>query len=1121
MNPDYRSQLEKLLQDSLQQKIELAEELRLARDSIERDRYQRQIVQTEADITRFEVELGQLPHSLAVERQYLKNILNTYSDLGTHYTELRSNLTLDQSEKRRHSALVELLSHHLPPDDRSSAFLNPLLSGEIETRLPGPILQQVALLPVAAILGAPGAGKSFTLRRLALHYAQMALDQTPSTSNDPHAGKIPLLIPLGGYDGSDLLDYARTFLSLRPNRRQFDYVYSSQLAARLETLLEAGRLLLMFDALNEVSEQYRPAAYAGLKQLLLNYCSPNQETPNTFLLTCRDADYTANFTELPRLVLQPLDDPTIAIFLQNYFPHEPTTPTAIQSALDANQGQPRHMVRNPYFLKIVVDLYTAGQPIPQTRGELLQAFHSQLLDQVLTRASDSLDKTLLTDLLPGYILTASRFETLPPDLQTQARLHLAGLLNPFLAQLAFAMFSDASQGTETTRAKAFQILPSKSAISLESYDAEGDLRTQFIDRSRGKLLQLAALGGFISLTNHPESAQKDRLRYGHQLLQEYFAAAYLLTNTTEEWKVAAHSYDFDEVLPFFTDLSPTPAKIIQYIQSFDLRLAARCAGLLPNARLDPTLRDSLLTASLALLNTLSTYDLQVALDALTSLRAIPQLLDLLNNADSWMRLKAIEALKELNAKEATSQLLKWLTGEDTQLCSNAMEALIALNAKESIPPLLQQLKDENSKVRSKAIQALRELGTKEAISPLLQHLKDEDSNIRSSVVETLKELGAKEVIPQLPDLLTDEDSWVRLKAIEAMVGLGAKEYIPQLIERLTDPDRSVRSSAVQALKELNVKEAVPQLVNRLTDLDSQVRSSATEALVALEARAAIPQLLEWLTDFDNQACSSAIQILGELDVKEAISQIIKCLTAKDNKVRFNAVQALIKLKGDSSISDILPMLQDQDSDVRSITMQALVDLTGNNSIPYLRPLLQDKYWRLRSRTMAALIKLEGSKAIPYLRPLLQDHYERMRLRAVQIFTELGDSSIVPDILPLLQDKVGFVRSGAMEALVQLGAGSLSQTLSLLQDADSLDRSKLLGILAKLGDSSAVLHILPLLQNTHHIVRSTAIRTIGELADRSTVDLLTPFLTHPNPTIHGEIKSLREKLKRRFRLPKDY
>lgn len=144
------------------------------------------------------------------------------------------------------------------------------------------------------ILGEPGAGKTFSLWRIAADYAQKALEQSGQI--------LPVVIPLNRWDS--------------PNLTLHDFVLEQlgDLASHFAALYQSKRLLPLFDALNEIPFDQREEKLPQVRAWLERY-------PTAFvLLTCRLRDYRGPLEqELDRLTIEPLDPPRIHDFLHNYF----------------------------------------------------------------------------------------------------------------------------------------------------------------------------------------------------------------------------------------------------------------------------------------------------------------------------------------------------------------------------------------------------------------------------------------------------------------------------------------------------------------------------------------------------------------------------------------------------------------------------------------------------------------------------------------------------------------------------------------------------------------------------------------------------------------------------------
>lgn len=140
-----------------------------------------------------------------------------------------------------------------------------------------------------AVLGEPGAGKSFSLERIAVEYARAALASVDAP--------VPLLIPLGRW--------TRAEMSLPA---LIEHVLPG-VGGLLARLLEQGRLVLLLDAVNEIPTGQRSRKAGQIKALA------GDERIAAVIASCREKDFAELALPFDTLSLQPLNPPQIRDFL--------------------------------------------------------------------------------------------------------------------------------------------------------------------------------------------------------------------------------------------------------------------------------------------------------------------------------------------------------------------------------------------------------------------------------------------------------------------------------------------------------------------------------------------------------------------------------------------------------------------------------------------------------------------------------------------------------------------------------------------------------------------------------------------------------------------------------------
>ncbi|MEI6045985.1 MAG: hypothetical protein WCS37_16670 [Chloroflexota bacterium] len=689
--PERQTQLNKLLTDAEALKIDLQKKQVFSSDPKEQKRLELEIEQTRLHIEEFQAELGLLLPSTEVIEQYLKLLINFFDKELIDYTPLEASLHISTGDLKRADLIDLTCLRYAPKTEKGKGrfdvleekgfpvFAEDSLHFQREECIEGTLFDQMAAVSRGALLGAPGAGKTFSFRRLAHYYARQYLDlknsqvDVASATKDFHRGKIPLVIPLGGYKPSTKtpLEYITDFL----RKGAQGYPFSPELADCLLAALKAGKVLILFDAVNEVAEDERQQAFSTLSEFALIQATHN----NSIFFSCREKDYLQNLADLPRLVLKELDDEHIRLFLSHHC--DQVNLTQLEARLDENNQQLRKLVRNPFMLRVLINVYRMAQgQLPSTRGELFCLFGHFLLSRALTKPDW---KAWLSKLVPEQNLTDPDFGQLAPPYQKTALERLALVVEPMLGQLAFNMLLNPQWGTRllVTDIKGYTLIPDylEKEFSYLTSDFD-DEETSRLRLTRGQVLNLATKAGLLRLTKDEENHKKNSIEFSHQLLEEYFAASYLrgLEPSSPEWRKAANRYDFDEVFPLLADLYQDPAEVIRLVWSYDFELACSCALLLPKESLSENLSNWLVAELETLLKEDFKPNWNKALQALCDLKAIPSLVAVVTkHQDSDVRRIAANALAGLGAKEAIPHLINQLRQGSYRLYTLGWYSLVA------------------------------------------------------------------------------------------------------------------------------------------------------------------------------------------------------------------------------------------------------------------------------------------------------------------------------------------------------------------------------------------------------------------------------------------------------------
>lgn len=374
--------------------------------------------------------------------------------------------------------------------------------------------------PALVLLGAPGSGKSTLLRRLQLDEAADRLRAD--------AGKtITFFVPLNTYraDSGGALPAPRPWLNAEWKRKYPDL-------PSLDDLLNAGRVVLLLDALNEMphksSADYHERVEAW-RLFLVDVISMG----NRAVFSCRSLDYSIFLSSkdlrVPQIVVQPMNAEQVREFLDVY------TPAHAATIWRELHGSPQFdLFRTPFFLKLLVDLVDAAQRISQGTAGLFTGFVRQALMREISGGSQLLAPNGLLDEHDHRKLNQAKWRT-PYELPER------GALMPSLTQLAFTM---QTRGLQTEGAQ----------VRVD-YDEACDL----IGHNRGADILKAG----TSLNVLDEDIARDEITFFHQLLQEFFAARQLAAHPNHalvrvEWRADEVTPSLAETLAQIADSDPLP-----------------------------------------------------------------------------------------------------------------------------------------------------------------------------------------------------------------------------------------------------------------------------------------------------------------------------------------------------------------------------------------------------------------------------------------------------------------------------------------------------------------------------------------------------------------------------------
>ncbi len=835
----------------------------------------------------------------------------------------------------------------------------------------------------------------------------------------------------------------------------------------LEELLRSNRFLLLMDGLNELPSE-------AARQDVLRFRREFAKVAIVF--TTRDLSLGGDFGIEKKLEMQPLTEAQMRSFVTAYLP-EPS-----EAMLRQLGGRLREFGSTPLLLWMLCGLFRQTGEIPANLGEVFRVF------------TQGYEQRLKADVVAEI-----------------DRRWWAGLLQELAARM---MIGDGSV---------------EFRVAIDRAEVEA-IFTEFL-RDREALAAGAARKGLEDLLRH-HLIQTNGLQveFRHQLMQEYYAAEWLLGQVggLDDATVQQEFLNYlkwTEPVALMLALVEDEAlavRVVELALDVDLMLGARVAG---------EVRSDFQKQTVAIVSNLKIpkqWELGLIkfkrkiklpewlrlelLERTRSAAAIPGLLQALKDPKSeWVRRWAVVHLGQLGLEAVIPILIQALQDSDSDsgLHRNAIAALGKLRAEIAVPDLLQELV-EGWNLQEHVMEALGLIGSESVISGLLQALKDDDRTVRLNAASALGKIGLQIALPGIrqgmlffPDLdrALYRSIGIRGEIMTLWKKLGLEAVILGLRQVLQDPDSGVRGESAVALGKLGSEVVILDLLQMLHDTDSWTRARAADALGYLGSEISIPDLLQSLQDFDPGVRASVATALGSINSEIAIPDLLQVLQDPDSGVRAKAVEAIGNLGSAIAIPDLLQALQDSDSSVSRKAEYALSNLDSTLVIPDLLQVL--KYGNSQARIHAAKVlgKLGVESAISDLIPMLQDNDSTVKECVAVILGEMGSESAIPELLRMLQETNDYRQLDAMESLGKLNAeASISGLLQALKHVDGGVRWFAVIVLGKLGAESTIPDLLHVLQDSDVDVRGRAAAILGQMGLEVVIPDLLYALEHAGENV---------------------
>ena len=704
---------------------------------------------------------------------------------------------------------------------------------------------------------------------------------------------------------------------------------------------------------------------------LSNFRRNHSKVPMIF--TTRDLGLGGDLGIEKKLEMQPLTEKQMRSFIHAYLPGK----------ADAMLGQLRDRLREfgttPLLLWMLCSLFARTEVIPQNLGEVFRAFTRGYEQQVKHDVVLESDRRLWFDLLK---------------------------------QLAAVMM----QGDKPTEFRV-AIAPTEICAVFADY-----LKTE------NPLVPRQALDDL--LRHHLIQRNGELVEFRHQLIQEYYAAEWLLerVGTLDDETLECDYLNYLKwteslaLMLALVDDEKLSVRVVDRALAVDLMLGARLAG---------EVQSDLQEKTVELVNILKITDnFKVhLLEKTRSDQSISALFKISGNAKKDIYFKCIDIIGKIHSTESVRVLIKILRNSNNEISLKIIRSLGKMKLKIAHTSLLELYQGLNSTCKTHAARILKnsrfitnlpvELINKNAVFPvdkksneLKEILREHKSKLDFLCLDNLLSIVSEEDIPVLSNMLDSDDSSLRFYAAQSLVNIGGDLVKPDLLKAVRDDEWDVRLVAAESLSREGSDQGVLAICKSLEESSSDARLEAVRILGDVGGHGVTPFLIkafleeketdvrlmivesmekiggflailglrQAVSDPDLDICNAAIQSLGRVGNDEEIPLLLNIIEKNianygelqnDVTLCHSAIEALGNIKSEATISELMKLAKSQEWIIRFFAVEALSIIDTTESIPILLNAMNDPFPNIQSKAASGLSRYKDNRIHEILPKVLQ------------------------------------------------------------------------------------------------------------------------------------------------------
>ena len=391
--------------------------------------------------------------------------------------------------------------------------------------------------------------------------------------------------------------------------------------------------------------------------------------------------------------------------------------------------------------------------------------------------------------------------------------------------------------------------------------------------------------------------------------------------------------------------------------------------------------------------------------------------------------------------------------------------------------------------RRSVINSLAARRSKAAVADLATLMDQEDAATAGAAMDGLAAIGGTEAAAALmahkdsvAAALQARYSGALLRCAEALAAAGQNAPATVILERLTSASQPslIRLAAFPVyVKVLGVKGG-DILQSYVSSKDPRMQEAAIRALRANPTISLAQQAAQHLEEFADDLQAQCLALLGEIGDRSFIPGLTQAVSSPNAAVRQAALTAL-GLAGDASVIPLLASRTAQgEEEEKKLIAEALVRLRGDDVDAALIAALKTAVGAAQPELIRALVSRGVKPAVPVLLELAQAGDAAVRSRAIGAVGKLGDSSACDSLVSLLNNGPDAAASAIAEICRR--ENSVQPMLAALTKTNPAGKAPLLEALASIGGTPALEAARGALKAGDEISSTAALRAMANWPD---------------------------------------